>query len=58
MAKDYNQEKGINFDETFASVARIKAIRMLLAILSFIGKLCQMDVKCAFLNGYLQENLC
>ena len=58
MAKGYNQEEGIDFDETFALVARLEAIRILLAFASHMNiKLYQMDVKCAFLNGYLQEQV-
>ena len=37
VAKDYNQEKGIDFDETFALVARFKAIRILLAFASYMN---------------------
>ena len=58
VAKGYNQEEGIDFDETYAPVARLEAIRLLLAyacILDF--KLYQMDVKSAFLNGYIQEEV-
>jgi len=56
VAKGYNQEEGIDFDETFAPVARLKDIRILLAFASYIGiNFFQMDVKCAFLNGFLQE---
>jgi len=48
--------KGIDFDETFAPVARLEAIHILLAFASHISiKLFQMDVKCAFLNGFLNE---
>ena len=58
VAKGYNQEEGIDFDETFAPFARLEAIRILLAFASYIGiKLFQMDVKCAFLNGFLQEEV-
>ena len=54
VAKGYNQEEGIYFDETFAPVAHLKAIRILLAFTSYIGiKLFQIDVKCAFLNGFI-----
>ena len=35
VAQDYSQEEGIDFDETFTSVARLEAIRMLLAFASF-----------------------
>ena len=45
----------IDFDETFALVARLESIRILLAIASHLNfKLYQMDVKSAFLNGMLQ----
>ena len=58
VAKGYNQEEGIDFDETFAPVARLEAIRLLLAYACFIKfKLFQMDVKCAFLNGYISEEV-
>ena len=55
VAQGYNQEEGIDYEETFAHVARLEAIRILLAFASSENiKLLQMDVKCAFLNGYLQ----
>ena len=58
VAQGYNQEEGIDFDETFAPVARLEAIRMLLAFASFMKfKLFQMDVKSAFLNGVLSEEV-
>ena len=45
----YNQEEGIDYDETFAPVARIEAIRILIAYTAHIEfKLYQMDVKSAF----------
>ena len=59
VAQGYNQEKRINFDETFAPVARLKSIRMLLAFAchkNFI--LFQMDVKSTFLNGYILWKKC
>ncbi|TYK30437.1 F5J5.1 [Cucumis melo var. makuwa] len=54
VAQGYTQVEGVDFDETFALVARLEAIRLLLGI-SCIQKfkLYQMDVKSAFLNGYL-----
>ncbi|KAH9801414.1 hypothetical protein KPL71_001018 [Citrus sinensis] len=58
VAQGYNQEEGIDFDETFAPVARLESIRMLLAFAchkDFI--LFQMDVKSAFLNGYIIEEV-
>ncbi|GKV17686.1 hypothetical protein SLEP1_g28155 [Rubroshorea leprosula] len=58
VAKGYCQEEGNDFDETFAPVARLEAIRMLLAVACFKGfTLYQMDVKSAFLNGYIQEEV-
>ena len=50
--------EGIDFDETFALVARLESIRILLAITSHLNfKLYQMDVKSAFLNRMLQEEV-
>ncbi|KAK6122107.1 hypothetical protein DH2020_044148 [Rehmannia glutinosa] len=47
---------GVDFDETFALVARIESIRLLLAIACYLGlTLHQMDVKNAFLNGFIDE---
>ena len=58
VAQGYNQEEGINFDETYAPVARLESIRMLLAYASSMSfKLYQMDVKSAFLNGVIEEEV-
>ena len=58
VAQGYNQEKGIDFDEIFALVARIEAIRLLLVFACHMNfKLFQMDVKSAFLNGFIQEKM-
>ena len=58
VVQGYNQEEGIDYDETFAPVARIEAIRILVAYAAHMEfKLYQMDVKSAFLNGYLQEEV-
>jgi hypothetical protein len=58
VAKVYSQVKGLNFDETFAPVARLESIRMLLAYVTHHGfKLYQMDVKSAFLNGPSKEEV-
>ena len=58
VAQGYNQEEGIDYDETFAPVARLESIRIMLAFASYMNiKLYQMDVKCAFLNGYLQKEV-
>ena len=56
VAKGYNQEEGIDYDETYAPVARLEAIRLLLAFACIMDfKLFQMDVKSVFLNGYIEE---
>ena len=48
----------MDFDETFAPVARIESIRVLLALACHLKfKLYQMDVKSAFLNGFLKEEV-
>ncbi|XP_056165597.1 uncharacterized protein LOC130137693 [Syzygium oleosum] len=58
VAKGYSQEEGIDYDETYAPVARLEAIRLLLAYACFHNfKLFQMDVKSAFLNGYIKEEV-
>src|SRR6266498_3149224 len=56
IAKGFSQVEGLDFGETFAPVARLEAIRILLAYASSHNiKLYQMDVKSAFLNGYINE---
>jgi len=58
VAKGYNQEEGIDFDETYAPVARLEAVRLLLAFSSIKGfRLFQMDVNSAFLKGYIYEEV-
>jgi len=58
VAKGYNQEEGIDYKETYAPVARLEAIRLLLAFASCLDfKLFQIDVKSAFLNGLLNEEV-
>ena len=58
IAQGYTQVEGIDFDETFAPVTRLKSIRILLAIASHLNfKLYQMNVKSAFLNRMLQEEV-
>jgi hypothetical protein len=52
VAKGYSQVEGLDFGETYAPVARLESIRILLAYATYHGfKLYQMDVKGAFLNG-------
>ncbi|XP_070056495.1 uncharacterized protein [Nicotiana tomentosiformis] len=58
VVQGYNQEEGIDYDETFAPVARMEAIRIPIAFASHMEfKLFQMDVKSAFLNGFLKEEV-
>jgi len=58
VAKGYNQEEGIDYDETFTLVARLEVVRPLLAFACMSGfKLFQMDVKSAFLNGFINEEV-
>ena len=58
VAKGYNQEERIDYEETYAPIARLEAVRMLLAFASIMGiKLYQMDVKSAFLNGFIREEV-
>ncbi|GJX30376.1 putative ribonuclease H-like domain-containing protein, partial [Tanacetum coccineum] len=57
-AQGFRQEEGIDYDEVFASIARIKAIRLFLAFASYIGfTVYQMDVKSAFLCGIIKEEV-
>nr|GFB89130.1 putative ribonuclease H-like domain-containing protein [Tanacetum cinerariifolium] len=58
VAQGHTQEEGIDYDEVFAPVARIKAIRLFLAYASFIGfTVYQMDVKSVFLYGTIDEEV-
>ncbi|GKA06635.1 putative ribonuclease H-like domain-containing protein [Tanacetum coccineum] len=58
VAQGYTQEEGINYDEVFAHVARIKAIRLFLAYASFKDFVVyQMDVKSAFMYGNIKEEV-
>ncbi|WJX23769.1 hypothetical protein P8452_12958 [Trifolium repens] len=58
VAQGYTQIEGLEFEETFAPVARLESIRLLLGVACILKfKLYQMDVKSAFLNGYLQEEV-
>ena len=56
VVKGFSQVEGLHFGETFAHVARLEAIHILLAYASHHEmKLYQMDVKSAFLNGFINE---
>ncbi|GJW74196.1 retrovirus-related pol polyprotein from transposon TNT 1-94 [Tanacetum coccineum] len=58
VACGYHQEEGINFEESFAPVARLDAIRIFLAYAAHMNMVVyQMDVKTAFLNGILREEV-
>ncbi|GJY34931.1 retrovirus-related pol polyprotein from transposon TNT 1-94 [Tanacetum coccineum] len=58
VAQGYNQQEGIYFDETYAPVARLESIRILLAYAcAHDFKLFQMDVKSTFLNGFINEEV-
>ncbi|WVZ52981.1 hypothetical protein U9M48_003976 [Paspalum notatum var. saurae] len=58
VAQGFCQKEGIDYEETFAPVARLEAIRILLTFAAPKGfKLQQMDVKSAFLNGFIEEEV-
>jgi hypothetical protein len=58
VAKGYSQVKGLVFEETFAPVARLESIRILLTYVTHHDfKFYQMDVKSAFLNGPIKEEV-
>ncbi|GJW09229.1 ribonuclease H-like domain-containing protein [Tanacetum coccineum] len=58
VAQGHTQEEGIDYDEVFAPVARIEAIRIFLAYASYMGFMVyQMDVKSAFLYGQIEEEI-
>jgi len=58
VCKGYAQVEGIDFEETFAPMVRLEAICMFLALVVYKNfKVYQMDVKSAFLNGNLDEEV-
>ena len=58
VAQGYTQVEGIDFDESFAPIARLESIRILLSIVCIMNfKLYQIDVKSAFLNGFLNKEV-
>ncbi|GJT96776.1 retrovirus-related pol polyprotein from transposon TNT 1-94 [Tanacetum coccineum] len=58
VAQGYNQQEGIDYDKTYAPIARLESIRILLAYACALDfKLYQMDMKSAFLNGFINEEV-
>ena len=58
MDQGYTQVEIVDFDKSFAPVERLESICILMSIACTMNfKLYQMDVKCAFLNGYLNEEV-
>ncbi|GKD98323.1 retrovirus-related pol polyprotein from transposon TNT 1-94 [Tanacetum coccineum] len=58
VAKGYKQEEGIDFEESFAPIARLEAVRMFIAYVAHKNiPIFQMDVKMTFLNGPLKEEV-
>jgi hypothetical protein len=58
VAREFSQVEGVNYDETFALVARYPSIRVVISIATEMGwKIHQMDVKTAFLNGLIEEEV-
>ena len=58
MAKQYTQKEGIDYEETFSPVAMLKSIRILLSIVvHYDYEIWKMDVKTAFLNDNLEEEI-
>ncbi|GJY64221.1 retrovirus-related pol polyprotein from transposon TNT 1-94 [Tanacetum coccineum] len=58
VAQGYNQQEGIDYDEIYAPVARLESIRILLGYACALDfELFQMDVKSAFLNGFINEEV-
>ena len=58
VAKGFRQVQGVDYDETFSPVAMLKSVQIMLAIAAFYDfEIWQMDVKIAFLYGFLKEEL-
>jgi hypothetical protein len=58
VAKGFRQIQGVDYEETFSPVAMLKSVRILVAIAAnYDYEIWQMDVKTAFLNGHLSEDV-
>ena len=58
VARGFSQKEGIDYEETFAPVARYTSIRVIMALAAKLGwKLHHMDVKTTFLNGVVEEKV-
>ena len=58
VARGFSQVEGVDYEDTFALVARYTSIRSIISIAAEMGwKIHQMDVKTAFLNGFIQEEV-
>ena len=58
VARGFSQKEGINYEDTFAPIARYTSIRTVLALASNMKwKLHQMDIKTTFLNGVIEEEV-
>ena len=58
VVKGFRQRQGVDYEETFSLVAILKSIRILLTIVAHYDyEVWHMDVKTAFLNGYIEEDI-
>jgi len=59
VLKGFTQIEGIDYEKTFSHVVKFASIRPLLALVAYLDlELFQIDVKTAFLNGNLEEEIC
>ena len=58
VAKGFSKVEGVDYDETFSPVAMLKSLRIMMTIAAYFDyEIWQMDVKTAFLNGYLKDDV-